>query len=81
MLDNTHFVEQDGKVYRKRKAYMKWYYFDSNDYPMDWRLRASRSPIKKVKQIIVAEKEESPDSSPGSRNDSPVNTSNGFIIQ
>ena len=60
---------------------MKWYYYDSNDYPIEWRLKAWKSPIKKIKQITVAEKDDSPESSPGSRNESPSNNSNGFIIQ
>ncbi len=55
MLLNPHFIEIDGKIYRKRKAYMKWYYYDPNDYPVDWRLRASKSPVKKVKQHAITE--------------------------
>jgi hypothetical protein len=69
MLLNTHFVEVEGKIYRKRKAYIKWYYFDHNDYPAEWRLRPSKSPVKKVKQMLQLEcspdsKKESPDNSP-----------------
>jgi hypothetical protein len=52
MLLNTQFVEIEGKIYRKRKAYIKWYYFDHSDYPAEWRLRPSKSPIKKVKQVL-----------------------------
>jgi len=52
MLLNTHFIEIAGKIYRKRKAYIKWYYFDHNDYPAEWRLRQSKSPIKKMKQVM-----------------------------
>lgn len=79
MILNTHFVEIEGKIYRKRKAYMKWYYFDHNDYPAEWRLRASKSPIKKVKQIVAPGtppefKKDSPEESPvnKSRQESPM---------
>ena len=79
MLLNTHFVEISGKIYRKRKAYITWYYFDHNDYPAEWRLRQSKSPLKKVKQVMQLEgspdgKKESPDDSPDgkSRTGSPI---------
>jgi hypothetical protein len=72
----------EGKIYRKRKAYMKWYYFDHNDYPADWKLRASKSPLKKVKIAAPEsppEQNDSPENSPEAKNrESPENR---FIIQ
>ncbi len=47
MLQNTHFIEIEGKIYRKRKAYMKWYFFDASDFPLEWKMRPSKSPVKK----------------------------------
>jgi len=50
LLAGTNFIEIEGVIFRKRKAYMKWYYFDPMDYPAEWKLSASKSPLKK-KQI------------------------------
>ena len=69
MLLNTHFVEISGKIYSKRKAYIKWYYFDHNDYPAERLLRQSKSPIKKAKQVVQLEG--SPDGKKESPNDTP----------
>ncbi len=49
LLFNTSFIEINGVMCRKRKAYIKWIYLDPSEYPSEFKGQITRSP-KKVRQ-------------------------------